>query len=165
MALDYQSPNARLARELDQVAKDAERVADTMRGVNAMPQKFPAEALSEICVSLANLKHGTAEGCHEPSNFARYMLPLVRRDHFHIEGEEPELEDEEDIFFKRDHQLDQAITRLYGAVGTALDEYRSQAQGKYDDYVGAEETLEFSNDGTFSDIDHRTEKVAQEAET
>ena len=82
MALDYVRPNTRLTRELDQVAKEAGRVADTLRSINLMPQNFPVEAIEEICISLTNLTKGTAEGCVEPLNFARHMLPLVRRDHF-----------------------------------------------------------------------------------
>ncbi|MEM8824712.1 MAG: hypothetical protein AAGF30_13980, partial [Pseudomonadota bacterium] len=90
MALEYVPPNARLASELEQVSKEAERVTEAMRGINLMPQAFPTEALEAICVSLFHLKDGTAEGCHEPLNFARHMLPLVRRDHFRIESDEPE---------------------------------------------------------------------------
>ena len=82
----------------------------------------------------------------------------------YIEGEEPELQGEEDTYFTREQPLDHAITRLYVAVGTALDEYRSQAQDKYDDHVGAEETLEFAQDGTFANIDQRSREVALQAE-
>lgn len=164
MALDYVRSNTRLTLELDQVSKEATRVAETLRGINLMPHSFPVEAMTEICISLANLTNGTAEGCVEPLNFARHMLPLVRRDHFYIEGEEPEPNGEDDIYFTREHMLDQAITRLYVAVGTALDEYRSQAQDKYDDQVGAEEILEFSKDGTFAQVDSASRELAQEAE-
>ncbi|PWV97741.1 Leucine-rich repeat (LRR) protein [Hoeflea marina] len=129
-----------------------------------MPQNFPVEALEEICISLLYLEEGTAEGCIQPLNFARHMLPLVRRDHFYISGDEPELSDEEDTYFTREHPLDQAIMRLYVAVGTALDEYRSQAQDRYDDHIGAEETLEFGKDGTFAEIDQRSRDVSQDAE-
>lgn len=163
MALDHIPPNAKLARELQQVAKEAAKVTDTLRGINLMPEKFPEDALNELCLSLVSLKDGTAEGCVEPLNFARYMLPLVRRDHFYIEGEEPENLDEEDAFFTRDNPLDQAMTRLYGAVGTALDEYRAQAQDRYDDHVGAEETLEFEDDGTFAEISDSSRDVSQNA--
>ncbi|MCW2308112.1 leucine-rich repeat domain-containing protein [Rhodobium gokarnense] len=164
MALDYITPNANLARELHQVAKEAALVADRLRGINLMPRKFPEEAVNELCLSLLSLKDGTAEGCVEPLNFARYMLPLVRRDHFYIDGEEPENLDEEDTFFIRDSQLDQAMTRLYGAVGTALDEYRAQAQNRYDDYVGAEESFEFEDDGTFAEISDASRDVSENAE-
>jgi len=164
MALDYGRPNSRLARELDQVAKEAARVTETMRGINLMPQTFPVEAVQKACISLANLPKGTAEGCVDPLNYARYLLPLVRRDHFYIDGEEPELQGEDDIFFTREHPLDLAITRLYAAVGTALDEYRAQAQDIYDDHIGGEETLEFGQDGTFASIDGQSRNVAQQAE-
>lgn len=164
MALDYVPPNARLARELEQVAKESEQVSEVMRGVNLMPQAFPTEALEEICVSLSALKDGTAEGCNEPLNYARHMLPLVRRDHFYIEGDEPEISDDEDTYFMRDHPLDHAITRLYIAVGTALDEYRAQAQDKYDDHVGGDETIEFGQDGSFAEIDRSSQQLTATAE-
>jgi Leucine-rich repeat (LRR) protein len=164
MALDYVGPNNSLARELDQVARESRNVADTLRGINLMPRLFPEEALDEICISLSNLNKGTAQGCVEPLNYARHMLPLVRRDHFHIEGEEPELEDEDDTCFAREHSLDHAITRLYVAVGTALDEYRSQAQERYDDYVGAVEIIEFGQDGDFAQIAQKSREVSHQAE-
>lgn len=163
MSLDYARPNTRLLRELGQVARESARLADALRGTNRLPQTFPREAMDELCLSLSNLDRGTAEGCVEPLNFARHMLPLVRRDHFHIEGDEPEASSEEEVILLRDHQLDLAITRLYGAVGTALDEYRAQAQDRYDDRVGAEEIIELPRDGTFKQIDDKARAVAEQA--
>ncbi len=159
MALDHVAPNPQLMRELEQVAREAEAAADTLRGVNLLPREFPIEALQEISSSLRHLKDGTAEGCLEPLNFARHMLPLVRRDHFYLEGAEPDSQDDDEVYFTRDCPLDLAIMRLYGAVGTALDEYRSQAQEKYDDAVVAEETLRFGNDGAFANISRGAENV------
>ena len=71
------------------------------------------------------------------NNLGRDMLPKIRREHFHIEGEE--LPDGMDVVFYRDMMLDQHIGHLSFAVQTALDEYKAQLQEQYDDEVRAEE--------------------------
>lgn len=165
MALQYTAPNARLARELRQVAAESARVAEVLRGINHMPQAFPIEALQEICYAMAQLHKGTAEGCNMPLTYARHMLPLLRRDHFYIEGEQPETLSEDAAIFLRDEPLDAAIMRLYGAVGTALDEYRAQAQETYDDTVGPEEIITFGAGGEFAEINGLAQEVVQNTDS
>lgn len=165
MALHYTAPNARLARELRQVATESARVADVLRGINHMPQTFPIVALTEICTALAQLQHGTAEGCNMPLTTARLILPQMRNDHFHFEGDEPNDLAQDAMVFLRDRPLDMAIMRLYGAVGTALEEYRAQAQEAYDDTVGPEEMITFGAGDEFAEINGLAQKVVQNTDS
>lgn len=140
MALRRDPPNEALARELADVARDADALSEALRAPNQiLPETFPTPQVIAICRSLAELPEGTAEGCRAPLEYARVRLPAIRR--AHILGADqaplPQHEDEAPPPI-RGMGLDRLVRDLIASVTTALDEYRQQASEHVEDTVGAE---------------------------
>src|SRR5205085_6578538 len=91
MALDYTGPDEGLARELREVARDANALIEALiRKINVpLPLDFPKDQLIEIAESLAGLPAGTAEGSRAPLEYARNRLPAIRRAHVLSEELDP----------------------------------------------------------------------------
>lgn len=106
---------------------------------NAIPEGFPEALLKDLCGALVGLPDGTAENCRTQLELTRTVLPKIRREYFALEeGEEKEEEPKEPRFY-RGMLLDQKLNLLLASVTTALDEYRAQAQERFDDEIRAEE--------------------------
>ena len=135
--IPHDAPNDALARELSQVAIDANNVAATLNILNVIPADFPTESLIDRCASLAGLKDGTAEMCRNQLELARNRLPAIRREHFLVEDDFTEETDDGEPNFYRGMLLDQQLNLLLASVTTALDEYRVQAEERFDDTVNS----------------------------
>lgn len=143
MRLSYAAPDKNLARELRQVKLSAKAVEAAMDQANFLPSDFPREVLVDICSSLAGLEQGTAENSRPALEFARNKIPEIRRQFFHLEEEDseaPDLDLEAPRLY-RGMALDRHLNTLIGSVTTALDEYRVQAQQRFDDEVRGEEIV------------------------
>ncbi len=130
MPLEYSQPEPGLARELREVARDANAlIAALTRELNfELPRDFPKAQLLDICRSLAQLPDGTAEGCRAALDYARNRLPTIRREHI--------LSEELDVPTRDAHAappvlrnslIDERLSRLITSVTTALDAYRHLA--------------------------------------
>lgn len=142
MPLPFGPPNEDLARELRQVNRHAEAVLTALAETNVLPDDFPRHVLEDVCAALAGLEQGTAENCRPTLEYARNKIPEIRRAHFLIEGDERGIasSDAEAPRLYRELGLDRGLGVLLSSVTTALDEYRVQAQERFDDGVRAEET-------------------------
>ncbi len=145
MPLRHVAPNPALMRELGQVSADAEAVLEALASVNALPDDFPEQEISELCQSLRDLKDGTDEGCRSQLESARNRIPKWRRTHFHVEGE-AEAGSDDVVRLYRDMHLDQRLGRLLISATTARDEYRAQVQEHFDDAVTAEAIFDAAGD-------------------
>ena len=164
MSLKHIAPNAALMGELLQVSEDAVAVLVALATLNAFPETFPREALSDLCSSLRDLKDGTDEGCRTQLEAARNKLPKWRREHFLNEGSaEDKALGEDEVRFYRNMTLDQRLGTLLISATTALDEYRAQAQEHFDDTVGAEEILAANGSGIISGAITQSESVEASA--
>ena len=130
MRLGEGPPNEALARELRQVAVAAEALATTLKQVNnvVLPEGFPRDSMLDLCEALEGLPDGTAEGCRIDLEFARSFLPKVRRGFFADADDNRVPDDDTPPPLEREGALDLRLSSLFSAVGTALDEYRFQAQ-------------------------------------
>lgn len=122
MPLQHTSPAPILATELDEVASNAQELIEVLRrGLNVpLPPEFPRDQLIDICVTLVQLREGTAEGCRAPLEYARKRLPSIRGVHIATDraqggGDAPLL--------VRGTRLDQKLAALISSVSTALDAY------------------------------------------
>ncbi len=143
MKLPYAAPDKNLARELKQVKLSAKAVEAAMGEVNFLPSDFPREVLADICSSLGGLEQGTAENSRPALEYARNKIPEIRREFFHLEEEDAEIPglDMNAPRLYRGMVLDRHLNTLIGSVTTALDEYRVQAQQRFDDEVRGEEIV------------------------
>ncbi|TVQ38807.1 MAG: hypothetical protein EA356_02365, partial [Geminicoccaceae bacterium] len=157
MELGYGPPNDALARELRQVACAAATVRAALDASNFLPDGFPEAALRDQCAALVGLPEGTAEMCRPQLEAARNLLPKLRREQFQ-EANETGADDGTPPLERGGH-LDLQIAGLIAAVTTALDEYRHQAQTRFDDTVRAEETLRTPDRPTLARIDTATDEV------
>lgn len=143
MKLGYGPPDRGLLRELRQVKTTAVDVLATLVQTNAVPADFPREVLEDICEALSGLEAGTAENCRPTLEYARNKIPEIRREYFLLDDGDldhyPIGIDEPSLY--RGMPLDIRLNELIGAVATALDEYRVQAQERFDDEVRAEDIL------------------------
>lgn len=143
MTLSFGPPNPSLLRELRQVGEDAEAVVQALREVNLLPHQFPRAVLEDLCWSLSGLKDGTAENCRPTLEYTRGKIPQIRRENFFLEdddaGEIEPLSDEPRLY--RGMVLDRQMNILLASITTALDEYRVQAQDRFDDEVRGEEVV------------------------
>jgi len=151
MQLGYGKPNRKLLRELRQVRADADAVIRALTEINLLPDDFPKAGLEDLCKSLTGLADGTAENCRPVLEYARNRVPQIRRENFLLEDDGEE--DDEDEHDEKDARaagggeprlsrgmvLDGRLSVLFASVGTALDEYRVQAQARFDDEVRGEE--------------------------
>lgn len=143
MRLPYAAPDKNLARELRQVRLSANAVESALAEANFLPVDFPREILVDICSSLAGLEQGTAENSRPALEYARNKIPEIRREFFHLEEDDGGLsgEDLEAPRLYRGMALDRHLNTLIGSVTTALDEYRVQAQQRFDDEVRGEDIV------------------------
>jgi hypothetical protein len=164
MPLSYNAPDASLERELHQVAIDAAAVSLAMKRLNAVPIEFPQGQLLDLCDALEGLSKGTAENCRPTLELARNVLPKIRREHFLLEDEPFEgVNGNSDVInFYRGMSLDQHLKTLLASVTTALDEYRSQVQERFDDEVRSDETALLSGLNVTSTVEVGTDNVLRE---
>jgi Leucine-rich repeat (LRR) protein len=130
MPLRYTKPPEGLARELREVARDADALASALTdGLNFdLPAEFPWHQLREICRSLAQLPNGTAEGCRVPLEYARNRLPAIRREHIPSEdSSESGSSSGSASPLTRDSRIDECLRHLIASTTTAFDEYRRLA--------------------------------------
>jgi len=147
MTLPYGPPSTALLRELRQVGRDASAAVHALREANDLQDSFPRAVLEDLCWSLAGLKDGTAENCRPTLEYARGRIPQIRREHFFLEEEDldenaplPEVPRQD-----RGNRLDGKMKDLLASITTALDEYRVQAQDRFDDEVRGEEVVVLSH--------------------
>lgn len=143
MNLGYGTPSKDLLRELRQVRTAALAVVKTLGETNALPLNFPTEVLVDVCDALSGLEAGTAENCRPTLEYARNKIPEIRRSFFLLDEDDDqpiELPPDEPRLY-RGMPLDVRLNTLIGSVTTALDEYRVQAQERFDDTVRGEETI------------------------
>lgn len=147
MQLPYDTPNKALLRELRQVGEDADGVLQALDEVNYLPDTFPREVLEDLCRSLVGLQNGTAENCRPTLEYVRNKIPEIRRGNFHLldDGLEEAQNGEDMPRLYRGMALDRQLGLLFSAVGTTLDEYREQAQERFDDQVRGEEVVALSH--------------------
>jgi hypothetical protein len=127
MSLGYTQPPEELARELREVARDANLLsAALMTSPNVeLPSNFPKDQLLEISRSLAQLPNGTAEGCGTTLKFARDYLPTIRRKHFLSENRNVSTSNAEAVPpLLRNFLIDVRLRDLMTSTTTALDAYR-----------------------------------------
>ena len=149
MKLPYGPPNTSLLRELRQVDVDAKGIVRALKEVNLLPDTFPREVLEDICSSLSGLKSGTAENCRPVLEYARNKIPEIRRENFYLEEDdlnETETDPAEPRLY-RGMVLDRRLNMLLASITTALDEYRVQAQERFDDEVRGEEVVSLRHPG------------------
>ncbi len=126
MPLDYSKPEEDLARDLREVARDAQALIVTLQKlVNlVIPAEFPKNELIDIATTLVELPAGTAEGCRSKLDYARDRLPAIRDEHIQSEELETPGGDPDSLPpLQRAGQVDQALTRLIGSVSTARAKY------------------------------------------
>jgi Leucine-rich repeat (LRR) protein len=129
MPLKFERPSSVYMRELEEVARDADSLADFIAKANLLPNDFPAEAISVLCVGLASLPLGTAEGSigiltHAESRLKSWRYAFLK--HAQVEGELPQNETDEPIP-RRGERLDDALKELLASVGTAIECYKLEA--------------------------------------
>ena len=163
MRLGDGAPDEALERELRQVAAAAGALATTLKQVNnALPEGFPKDSVLDLCQALAGLPDGTAEGCRTDLEFARGFLPKIRRGFFADADDDRVADDDTPPPLEREGALDQRLSSLFSAVGTALDEYRFQAQEQAADLVEAEQPLA-ADPATRAALSDRAGILAQDA--
>jgi hypothetical protein len=109
-------------------------VTEVLRGDTHLPASFPFAVLDELCAAMTYMQFGTGEGCNMPLTYACHTLPLWRKKNFILRASCPK------VWPKTLPTFCAANLRtwlnLYGAVGTALDDYRAQAQAEYGAIIG-----------------------------
>jgi hypothetical protein len=160
MPLSYGPPDPKLARELQQVANAARDVTASLAELNNVPRDFPSAALLDLCAALVAVPDGTAENCRPQLELARNMLPKIRREHFDIEQEQIDSQNELPVpRLERGMMLDQKINILLATVTTALDEYRAQVSSPSDDPVRPEDVAVPTTAARKGGIEAQTEEV------
>jgi hypothetical protein len=129
MPLKYTEPEGDLARELREVARDAQALENVLsQNLNVrIPDDFPKAQLIELVHALVRLPSGTAEGSLAALEYARNRLPAIRRAHVLSEEIEDGRDLEEAPSLVRGALVDQKLRDLIASVTTALDEYRRAA--------------------------------------
>jgi hypothetical protein len=141
MPLSYGQPEAGLARELREVARDAIALETALTtGLNfELPPDFPRHQLVEITKSLAQLPSGTAEGSRPALEYARNRIPAIRREHVLSEELDFPVSDPDAApQVVRGALIDERLRHLIASVTTALDEYRRLAAEEAIDEVQPE---------------------------
>lgn len=136
MKLDYDRPNAALALELRQVRRGATNLRLAVETANSLPEDFPRDVLIDLCAALEGLEDGTAENSRPVLEYSRSKIPEIRRTFFLVESSEMDIKlGDETPRLYRGMAIDNELTSLIGSVTTALDEYRAQAQERFDDGI------------------------------
>lgn len=150
MPLEYTEPQDDLARELREVARDAQALENVLQqNLNVrIPDNFPKVQLIEIARALARLPNGTAEGCLAVLEYARNRLPAIRRGHVQSEETESSNDVEHAPAIVRGDHVDQKIRDLIASVTTALDEYRKTAGYEADTEYEPEEGITVADSTT-----------------
>jgi biotin carboxyl carrier protein len=137
MPLEYSAPQETLARELQEVARDASLLGEYLQwGANInFPGTFPRKQLNEIAQLLTRLPDGTAEGCRAQLEHARGRLAAIRLKYVRSDawGNTSAVSDSEPSLI-RDGVLDQKVKNLIGSITTALHEYRRLEAGEGEDH-------------------------------
>lgn len=127
------SKREQLQQELEEVEAASHVLQEYIRAPNIpLPENFPELQLIEICSSLSNLRHGSAEGCRIPLEYARLRLPAIRRDFIARDSQEGA---NRQPIHSRGFGLDRPLAELTIAVSTALDAYSRISSEKLDDTV------------------------------
>jgi formylglycine-generating enzyme required for sulfatase activity len=128
MPLNHGPPDEGFMRELREVARDAIALSEPLtKPLNfGLPPDFPKDQLVDICRSLAQLPHGTAEGSRPALEYARNRLPAIRRVHVLSEELDTSKGDVPPPVL-RGALIDLRLRDLIASVTTALDEYRRLA--------------------------------------
>ena len=141
----------------------ATALATTLNQVNnELPAGFPGGSILDLCEALAGLPDGTAEGCRIDLEFARSFLPKVRRGFFADADDNRVPDDDTPPPLQREGALDLRLSSLFSAVGTALDEYRFQAEEQVADVVETEAPLP-ADQATRGALSERAGTLAQDA--
>lgn len=130
MALEHSKPEEGLARELREVARNADALIEALtKGLNfKLPPDFPAGQLLDIARSLSEVPTGTAGGCRYLLEYGRSRLPAIRR--AHVVSEELDFSTnvaDAPLLVVRGTLIDQRLRDLIASVTTAFDEYQRLA--------------------------------------
>jgi hypothetical protein len=140
--MKFTTPSIDLLRELLNVAESADSLSNHVATANHLPPNFPKAQTISLCQVLSNLPKGTSEGCREPLIYARMRLPALRREYI-LDQQEAHTVTEHDLpAVRRGEELDQRISELAIAVGTALDQYQVDASETVFDYISTDKQID-----------------------
>ncbi len=130
-----------------------------MTNHNIPLDSFPSEQLKQICIALAHLPKGTAEGCREPLVYARNRLPAIRREHVLPTKHRTAADDDSQPLVSRGERLDQQLTVLLASVATALDQYQTELRSKLPDAVEQETAVDPARISSFPAVISKSEAL------
>ncbi len=151
----YKAPSKKLTRELQEVATAARRLSELARSPrpNMDLASFPVGDVAELCETIAELVHGTAEGCREPLIYSRRRLSSIRRLHLlsAVADDVKDDETQEVPQLSRGDILDDSLIQLIGAISTALDQYQSDAHVELADEYPPNDEVSLDNSQTLKE--------------
>lgn len=136
---EHSKPSAELLGELREVATASLSLIAHLRGDNSIPTTFPKSQLITVAEALSALPGTTTMSAGILLEYASRRLPAIRREHLRHHGSQSEESIDEAPEPARGTTLDQHLKDLIAAVGTALDECRSEAAQPHEE---EEEPLE-----------------------
>lgn len=160
--MKYSKPSTEYLLELDQVASAADRLKDFLAdNPNMLPLGFPTGSVLTLCVALSQLPRGSVEGSVILLETGREQYPNIRRNFIPQEPDGSEVDPEIPPVF-RGGDLDKMINDLYVAIGTAIDEYKSEYGDDFEDGISKDQPIERRSEFGLEDSSDKT-KRAEEA--
>lgn len=126
MPLKFEKPSTAYMAELKEVAKSAGELCSHISKANTLPQGFPKEQVDTLCAALQALPDGTAEGSITTLEVGHQRLMGLRRTYI-LTGDARVSKDDDLPPSFRGETIDQLMSGLYTAIGTAIDHYKLEA--------------------------------------